>query len=182
MKFLTLLLILPLLAGCVTDYDKPWVIEANGATIEFPLHGYIVHKTIRNSIHGRLTKEQTQTLASAVLEITDAVLFSRYENRYEKLKDQFSESDTSFYYKYVLEHSINDRIGGVRINDWDITPRSIAFTIYSHVRNESDDGYWDGEDDYYMKFRYHFVTNDENEWKFVRNEFIGFAHEFEYDA
>ena len=169
MKLLTLLLIWPLLAGCIMNDDPPWVIEANGATIVVPVHGYYMRKLLRNSIHG-LTKEQTQTLVSAVLEITDAVYYSLFENRYEKLKDLFSESDTTFYYQYVLEHSITDRRGGVEIVDWEITPRSIAFNIYSHVTNDSDDGYWEGEDNYYMKFRYHFVTNDEN-------EFIGFAHD-----
>ena len=178
MKFLTLLLIWPLLAGCVTDYDKPWVIEANGATIVGPVHRRYMGKLFRNSIHG-LTKEQTQTLAPAVREISDAVYYSLFENRYENLKDLFSESDTTFHYQYIPEHSITDRIGGVRIKNWEVTPRSIAFTIYNHLTNDSDDGYWEGEDHYYMKFRYHFVTNDENEWKFVRNEFIGFAHDVE---
>jgi hypothetical protein len=178
MKFLTLLLIWPLLAGCITNDDPPWLIEANGATIVVPVHGYYMRKILRNSIHG-LTTEQTKILSSAVLEVTNAVMYSLFENRYENLKDQFSESGSTFYYKYVLEHSITDRRGGIDIVDWEVTPRNIAFTIYSHVTNDSDDGYWEGEDDYYMKFRDHFVTNDENEGKFVRNEFIGFAHDVE---
>ncbi|MFL6873061.1 MAG: hypothetical protein ACJ0RG_13530 [Candidatus Azotimanducaceae bacterium] len=74
MKVAMALLIPPLIAGCFTDYDKPWVIEANGATIEFPVYGHIVAKTVRNSIHGSLTKEQTETLASAMPVVTDAVL------------------------------------------------------------------------------------------------------------
>ena len=42
--------------------------------------------------------------------------------------------------------------------------------------NDSDDGYWGGDVDYYnIKIRYYFVANDQGEWAFVKNEFIGFA-------
>lgn len=171
-------LITPLIAGCFTDYDKPWVIEANGATIEFPIHGRIVAKTVRNSIHGRLTKEQTETLASAMPVVTDAVLFTQFENRYDRLKDKFSGAEATFFYRFLADRAIADRKGGFNIiKDWEIKPNSIAFTLYKSMRNESDDGYWGGNEDYDIKFRYYFVNNDRSEWKFVKNEFIGFIHE-----
>lgn len=175
MKFLAVLLMMPFFAGCLTDHE-PWVIEANGATIEFPIRGAGFHKTIRNSIHGSLTKEQTETFASALPVITNAVYFTEFEHRYEEHKNEFADADVTFFYQYLVEHAITDQIGGWHdIQDWNVTPTSIAFTVYDSMRNESDDGYWGGDEDYNIKIRYYFITNDQGEWAFVRNEFIGFA-------
>lgn len=169
-------LITPLIAGCFTDYDKPWVIEANGATIEFPIHGRIVAKTVRNSIHGRLTKEQTETLASAMPVVTDAVLFTQFENRYDRLKDKFSGAEATFFYRFLADRAIADRRGGFRIiNEWDITSTGIAFTLVKSMVNDMDDGYGGEEKYYHVKIRYFFVANDQGEWIFAKNEFIGFA-------
>ena len=178
LKLAMALLITPFIAGCLTDYDKPWVIEANGATIEFPVYGHIVAKTVRNSIHGSLTKEQTETLASAMPVVTDAVLFTQFENRYDRLKDKFSGAEATFFYRFLADRAIADRRGGFNIiKDWEITPNSIAFTLSKHMRNESDDGYWGGDEDYNIKIRYHFIANETGDWAFVKNQFIGCSHE-----
>ena len=169
-------LITPLIAGCFTDYDKPWVIEANGATIEFPTHGRWWGKNIRNNINGRLTKEQTETLASAMPVITDAVLFTLFENWFDRLKDKFSGAEATFFYEYVIEHSITDRDYGLpTISDWNVTPPRIEFTYNESMLNDMDDGYGGEEKYYHVKIRYSFVANDQGEWLFAKNEFIGFA-------
>ena len=45
------------------------------------------------------------------------------------------------------------------------------------MRNESDDGYLGGDEDYNIKIRYYFIANETGEWAFVKNQFIGFSHE-----
>mgnify|MGYP001410831070 FL=1 len=110
--------------------------------------------------------------------MTDAVLFTQFENRYDTFKDQFSAADVTFFDKYLVKHSITDRMGGFHvIKDWNATPTSIAFTLYHSMWNESDDGYWQGNEDYYIKIRYYFTANEPGEWAFVKNQFIGFSHE-----
>jgi hypothetical protein len=175
MKILALLLIMPFISGCLKTFE-PWVIEANGATIEFPIRGAGFHKTINNSIHGSLTKEQTETFASALPVITNAVYFTNFERSYEEHKNEFSDADVTFFYQFLVEHAITDeRVGWWDIKHWNVTPTSIAFTVYDLMENDSDDSYWRGDENYYIKIRYYFVANNQGEWAFVKNEFIGFA-------
>ena len=96
MKFLAVLLIMPFISGCLTTFE-PWVIEANGATIEFPIRGAGFHKTIKNSIHGSLTKEQTETFASALPVITNAVLFTEFKHLYDEFENEFAHADVTFF-------------------------------------------------------------------------------------
>ena len=181
MRFLPLyvlaaLLIAVLVHSWLNNADEPWVIEANGATIVVPSYGAIVGKAVRSSIHGRLTKEQAETLASAIKVVTDAVLYSQYKNWTGNLEGEFPDADVTFFYEYLAEHSIKDGGGGFHaIRDWNITPTNIAFTLYYSMWNDSDDGYWEGDEDYQIKIRYYFAADDEGHWAFLKNEVIGFS-------
>ena len=109
---LAMLLIVPFIAGRWSYSNEPWVIEANGAAIVVPTYGVIVGKAVRSSIYGRLTKEQTETLALAMTVVTKAVLYSQSENWTGNLEGEFPDADVTFFYEYVREHSITDRPGG----------------------------------------------------------------------
>ena len=171
-----MLLIVPFIAGRWSYSNEPWVIEANGAAIVVPTYGVIVGKALKNDLYGTLTKEQTETLASAMIVITKAVLYSQSENWTGNLAGEFPDADVTFFYQYLVDNSITDRRGGFHaIRDWNITPTAIAFTLYRDVRNESDDGYWEGDEDYQIKIRYYFAANDEGHWAFLKNEVTGFA-------
>ena len=183
MRFLPLyvlaaLLIAALVQSCWNRERKPYVINANGASIVFPIYGASVAKALKKEVYGTLTKEQTETLASAVRVITNAVLYSNLESRTHEMEGWFPDPDVTFLYKYLVEHSITDRRGGFRaIRDWNITPTSIAFTFYHGMRNDSDDGYWEGDEDYHIKIKYHFAADDQGHWAFLKNEVIGFSRD-----
>lgn len=178
MKPFIVLLITMLVTGCVSKYwDEFRTIEVNGTTITIPNIGYAVPKAIRNNlIVSNLTAHEIKTLEPALPVVIQALRFTQSANLYDKLKDQFSDADVTFFYKYILEHAITDRNYGLpAIIDWNVTPTSIAFTYYDSMRNDTDDGYGGDDKYYYIKIRYYFVTNDQGEWAFVKNEFIGFA-------
>ena len=183
MRFLPLyvlaaLLIMALVHSWLNNADEPWEIEANGVTIVVPSYGAIVGKAVRSSIYGRLTKEQAETLASAIKVVTDAVLYSQYKNWTGNLEGEFPDADVTFFYEYLEEHSITDRRGGFHaIRDWNITPTAIAFTVYKTMLNDSDDGYWEGDEDYEIKIRHYFAADDQTHWAFLKNEVIGFSRD-----
>ena len=160
------------------DHSQPWVIESQGVLIAVPSNGVAFGKALRNNLHGRLTKEETKTLASAMTVVSDAMRYSQYEKRAEQYKDQFADSDVTFLYKFIAEHSITDRTGGYHaIDDWEISPTTIAFTLHDSMWNDSDDGFWEGDEDYQIKFRYYFAADNQGKWAFLKNEFVGFARE-----
>ena len=101
MRFLPLsvlaaLLIMALVQRWWNNRDEPLVIEANGASIVVPTYGEIVGKALATNLYGALTKEQTETLASAMMVITDAVLYSNFQ-KWTGLKGKFSNSDVTFF-------------------------------------------------------------------------------------
>tara|TARA_B110000003_G_scaffold218338_1_gene217963 strand:+ start:286 stop:846 length:561 start_codon:yes stop_codon:yes gene_type:complete len=183
MRFLPLYVLAALLIMALVQFrwsynDEPWVIEANGASIVVPTYGVAFGKAVRRSVHGRLTKEQTETFASAMMVVTKAVLYSNSRNWTLNLEGEFPKADVTFFYEYLREHSIKDRRGGFHaIRDWNITPTAIAFTLYKSMRNVSDDGYWQGDEDYEIKIRYHFAADDQTHWAFLKNEVIGFSRD-----
>ena len=90
----------------------------------------------------------------------------------------FPDADVTNLYKYLVEHSITERRGGMYVlRDWNVTPATIAFTLYYTMSNESDDGFWQGDEDYNIKIRYHFAADDEGHWAFLKNEVIGFSRD-----
>lgn len=179
MKNLAVLFLASFISGCITNYDEPWVIEANSVAIEFPLHRNAISKTIRNSLYspyGSLTKEQTQTLASALPIITDAVYFTQLDNWHDRLQDQFADADATFFYKFLTENSIIDEAGGFHaIADWNISPNHINFTLHKTMKNTENDGFGVGDYYYDMKIKYYFLTNGQGRWRFVKNEYLGFS-------
>ena len=183
MRFLPLYVLAALLIAALVQFrwsynDEPWVIKENGANIVVPSYGVIVGKAVRSSIYGRLTKEQAETLASAIKVVTDAVLYSQYKNWTGNLEGEFPDADVTFFYEYLEEHSITDRRGGFHaIRDWNITPTAIAFTVYKTMLNDSDDGYWESDEDYEIKIRYYFAADDQTHWAFLKNEVIGFSRD-----
>ena len=100
---------------------------------------------------------------------------------YEDYKTEFADADVTFFYNYLVKQAITDETGGWHdIKDWHVTPTRIAFTMYNGMENDTDDGYGGGyggsfEDFYTIKIRYYFVANNQGEWTFVSNEYIGFA-------
>ena len=181
MRFLPLyvlaaLLIAALVQSCWNRERKHNVINANGASIVFPIYGASVAKALTSGSYRTLTKEQIETLASAMRVITNAVLYSIHESRTREMEGWFPDADATFLYKYLVEHLITDRRGGMHyIRDWNVTPTTISFTLYYTMSNESDDGYWQGHEDYNIKIRYHFAADDQTQWTFLKNEVIGFA-------
>ena len=174
---LAALLIAALVQFCWSYNDEPWVIEANGASIVVPTYGEIVGKALTRNLYGALTKEQTETLASAMMIITDAVLYSNFQN-WTSLKGEFSNSDVTFFHKYILKQSIKDQLSGFHaIRDWSITPTTISFTLYRIMRNDADDGYGADDKYYHIKIRYYFAADDQGHWAFLKNEVIGFSRD-----
>ena len=182
MRFLPLyvlaaLLIAALVQSCWPDDDRTYVINANGASIVVPSYGVIVGKALKTDLYGTLTKEQTETLASAITVVTEAALYSNFQNWTLNLEGEFPDADVTFLYKYLVDNSINDRRSGLHaIRDWNITPTTIAFTLYFTMSNVSDDGYSEDDKYYNIKIRYHFAADDQTHWAFLKNEVIGFAH------
>ena len=160
------------------DYTQPFVIESEGVLIEVPSNNVAFGKALRNNLYGRLTKEETETLASAITVVSDAMRYSQYERRAEQYKDQFADADVTFLYKFIAERAITDREGGYHaIDDWEVSPTTIAFTVYNRMINETDDGFWGGDEDYTINLRYYFAADDQGKWAFLKNEFVGFALE-----
>ena len=160
------------------DYTQPFVIESNGVLIEVPSNGVAFGKALRNNLYGRLTKEETKTLASVIIVVTEAIHYSRVQRRAKQHKGQFADADVTFLYKFIAEHSITDRTGGYHaIDDWEISPTTIAFTLHDSMWNDTNDGFGEGDEDYQIKFRYYFAADNQGKWAFLKNEFVGFSHE-----
>ena len=160
------------------DYTQPFVFESEGVLIEVPSKRVAFGKALRNNLYGRLTKEETETLASAITVVSAAMHYSQSERRAEQYKDQFADADVTFLYKFIAERAITDREGGYHaIGDWEVSPTTIAFTVYKIVTNDTDDGFWEGDEDYTINLRYYFAADDQGKWAFLKNEFVGFALE-----
>ena len=141
MKWLWVFVTIFLISGCLENYNEPHIEAFNGVNIQFPTYGHAVYRAM--VLQDRLTTEQTAILVSALPLVIDAVLFTQFENCYDRFKQQFSDTDVTFFYQYLRQKAILDEAGGFYngIKDWHITPNNIAFTLYIGMHNHINDEY-----------------------------------------